>query len=70
MEGYAAFKNETGIVMTGGVLEGPELFKFNGEDKWGLYSDNYGKIGYAASYDNRLVRYNRYCVENLYQRPV
>ena len=35
MEGYAAFKNETGIVMTGGVLEGPELFKFNGGDKWG-----------------------------------
>ncbi len=47
MEGYAAFKNETGIVMTGGVLEGPELFKFNGGDKWGLYSDNYGKIGYV-----------------------
>lgn len=46
MEGYDAFHEETDITLTGGVVEGPELFKFNNEDKWGLYTDNYGGVGY------------------------
>ncbi|WP_180272727.1 family 43 glycosylhydrolase [Konateibacter massiliensis] len=46
MEGYSAFFAEKGITLTGGVVEGPELFKFNNEDRWGLFVDNYGGVGY------------------------
>ena len=46
MNGWSTFKSVDGLTLTGGVLEGPELFQFNGEDKWGLYSDNYTGKGY------------------------
>jgi len=46
MQGYAAFYAESGLNLTGGVIEGPEFFKFNGEEKWGLYVDNYVNAGY------------------------
>lgn len=46
MTGYSDFYKEKGITLTGGVVEGPELFKFNQEERWGLYTDNYGGVGY------------------------
>lgn len=53
MNGYdnyaATHKNSSGetLELTGGLIEGPELFKINGEDKWGLYADNYQLPGFG-----------------------
>lgn len=46
MNGFAEFSQEQGLELTGGIVEGPELFKINKEDTWGLYVDNYGGVGY------------------------
>ena len=53
MNGYDKFKEEylnadgETLELTGGLIEGPELFKFNGEEKYGLYADNYQKPGFG-----------------------
>jgi len=46
MNRYSEFYAEMPLTLTGGTLEGPELFKFNNEDIYGLYSDNYVGVGY------------------------
>lgn len=50
MNGYEEFSkdftyNGEPLLLTGGRIEGPELFKFNGEEKYGLYADNYQMPG-------------------------
>lgn len=34
-----------GLTLTGKDVEGPEFFKFNGEEKWGLLVDQYSTSG-------------------------
>ena len=45
MRGYDAYRDDTGVELRGKLIEGPELFRFNGGDVYGLYSDNYQKPG-------------------------
>ena len=45
MNNYDAYWADTHLTLRGKLIEGPELFKFNQEDRWGLYSDNYQKPG-------------------------
>lgn len=45
MNGYDAYWADTQVELRGKIVEGPELFKFNNEDVYGLYSDNYQKPG-------------------------
>lgn len=53
MNGYDVFCEEyldaSGNILnlTGGRIEGPELFKINGEEKYGLYADNYQQPGFG-----------------------
>ncbi len=53
MNGYdnyaATHKNNSGetLELTGGLIEGPEFFKFNDEQRWGLYADNYQLPGFG-----------------------
>ena len=45
MNGYKRYWESTQVELRGKLIEGPEFFKFNNEDVWGLYSDNYQKPG-------------------------
>lgn len=45
MNNYDAYWENTKVELRGKLIEGPELFKFNNENVWGLYSDNYQKPG-------------------------
>lgn len=45
MNGYDEYWEDVGVTLTGGIIEGPELFKFNNEERWGLYADNYQNPG-------------------------
>ncbi len=53
MNGYDKFKDDylnadgETLELTGGLIEGPELFKFNGEERYGLYADNYQLPGFG-----------------------
>lgn len=53
MNGYdnyaATHKNNSGetLELTGGLIEGPEFFKFNDSNRWGLYADNYQLPGFG-----------------------
>ncbi|WP_147336291.1 glycoside hydrolase family 43 protein [Bacteroides oleiciplenus] len=45
MNGYLKYWADTNVELRGKLIEGPQLFKFNDEDIYGLYSDNYQKPG-------------------------
>lgn len=45
MNGYLEYWADTNVELRGKLIEGPQLFKFNDEDIYGLYSDNYQKPG-------------------------
>ena len=45
MNNYDAYWASTQVTLRGKLIEGPELFKFNNENTWGLYSDNYQRPG-------------------------
>lgn len=46
MANYDAYYKENPVRFVGGVVEGPELFPLNDGKTWGLYTDNYGGVGY------------------------
>lgn len=51
MSNYDLYMADTQVELKGKRVEGPELFKFNNENQYGLYADNYQKpgIGYIPT---------------------